>query len=337
MENPCQYCGTSISIPEKGTLIVKSLDNKASSLYRTLLEVESQGTNHLFQYESLQELKGVAATLVEDGLEEQLVSLKSATSTQPILVQHLYERLTYPEMTATIEEGWFTTHLQPIVHLSDHSIFGYEALLRPTHYEINPMQLFSFAQRAGLHSMLDQKAREEAVKKKAELIPKGQKCFINFLPSTIYAPEHCLSHTFSIVNRYNVNPAELVFEVVETEAIDDVDHLKRILRTYQTFGMEVALDDVGAGFSTLERLSLLTPQLVKIDRSFITDCHQDESKQQFLKEVIDIANQLEISVLGEGIETKEEYEWLKQLGVHYAQGYYIGKPSPYLMEAIATQ
>ncbi|QAS54698.1 hypothetical protein HLI_17625 [Halobacillus litoralis] len=154
----------------------------------------------------------------------------------------------------------------------------------------------------------------------------GQKIFINFLPSTIYVPEFCLQHTFQIVEEFNIDPSDLVFEVVETEKIKDVDHMKSILDTYKSSGMKVALDDVGAGYSTLEMLNLLQPDFLKIDRSYIQNCHTSPEKQAFLYKVMDRAKHIGIKVLAEGIETRDEWNWLHALGVNYGQGYFIGCP-----------
>lgn len=177
--------------------------------------------------------------------------------------------------------------------------------------------------------MLDQKARRTAVKAKSEHLLEGQKIFINFLPSTIYVQEFCLKHTFQVVKEFDLNPSDLVFEVVETEKITDVAHLKSILDTYKSSGMKVALDDVGTGYSTLDMFNLLQPDYLKIDRSYVEDCHKSIENQTFLYQVMERADRIGIQVLAEGIETKEEWDWLRKLGVDYGQGYFIAKPQPY--------
>jgi EAL domain-containing protein (putative c-di-GMP-specific phosphodiesterase class I) len=91
---------------------------------------------------------------------------------------------------------------------------------------LSPGKLFEVATKTGLHSLLDQRAREVAVKARVGKVPAGTKSFINFLPSTIYNPDFCLQHTFKIVEKYQINPEDLVFEVVETEKIVNIGHLK---------------------------------------------------------------------------------------------------------------
>ncbi|KGP71222.1 EAL domain-containing protein [Pontibacillus yanchengensis] len=330
MSNACQYCGIQMDIPEQGQITIHPKQyNKLSVSMALETDFNQKQNRYYFPFQSPNHLITLLEDWLKDDLHNEWVELLDNHNNQmPITIQHLYERAIQPELTSIIYKGEFSSHIQPIIDLKSKEVFGYEALLRTTNSSISPGELFGFAQRAGLHSMLDQKAREEAVKSKAEHIPKGQKCFINFLPSTIYVPEYCLRHTFNIVRRYNVDPADLVFEVVETEKITNMDHLKNIFETYQASGMNVALDDVGSGYSTIDVLNLLKPHIVKIDREYIRDCHLEKEKQDFLLRVMNTANELGVELLAEGIETIEEYYWLQNNGIQYGQGYYIGKPSP---------
>ncbi|UOQ46106.1 EAL domain-containing protein [Halobacillus salinarum] len=326
----CQFCGTAVSIPESGALLfdLPSLfDRDVAVSSAALSEMKN---SKVITYETKTQLQNVLKSLItKKEPEEWIYVLDASAHIFPITLRHLFERLEHPELAEIIHQSDFTSYFQPILDMKSNSIFGYEALLRTSYKDIDPGMLFSFAHRSGLHSMLDQKARRTAVKKKAQYLSEGQKMFINFLPSTIYVPEFCLQHTFQIVKEFNVNPEDLVFEVVESEKITDVPHLKSILDTYQASGMKVALDDVGTGYSTLDMLSLIQPDILKIDRSYVRNCNQDEANQKFLYNVMDRAQTLNIKVLAEGIETMEEWNWLKAHDIDYGQGYFIGKPKPY--------
>lgn len=92
-------------------------------------------------------------------------------------------------------------------------------------------------------------------------------------------------------------------------------------------GIGIALDDFGTGYNDCSSLSLLEPDYIKLDRCLISDIDSSPKKQERLKEIIDIAHSLNISVLAEGVETKEEYEYLKHSGTGLAQGYYLGRPA----------
>nr|WP_245345296.1 EAL domain-containing protein [Halobacillus andaensis] len=313
-------------LPDTGAVVVNK--QREQSAFQLPVHYEDQD-RIIHNYHSQSQLLESLHIIFQKSNPNEWIHILNKDHSQsfPINVQHLYERMKHPELASVIYKGAFKSHLQPIVYLEDYNIFGYESLLRTTTANVSPGDLFSFAHNAGLHSMLDQKARRAAVQAKSEQIDQGQKIFINFLPSTIYVPEFCLKHTFQMVKEFDIDPKDIIFEVVETEKITDVNHLKSIFDTYKASGMKVALDDVGAGFSTLEMLTLLQPDYVKIDRSYIQDCHQNLEHQNFLKEVINRATHFGIYVLAEGIETKEEADWLRSAGIHFGQGYYFGKPS----------
>jgi EAL domain-containing protein (putative c-di-GMP-specific phosphodiesterase class I) len=285
--------------------------------YRNLNELETK-------LDALCRQLGEGAKKIKAGISQY-----GTKPAQLLNASELFSRVNHREMVHTIQHGEFQSFQQPIINLKKgDSIYGYESLLRTAgRVQIPPGVLFKTAEETGLMSMLDQKARESAIKARKKSIPEGIKSFINFLPSTIYNPDFCLQHTFQIVEKYGINPADLVFEVVETEKISDVDHLKKVLNTYKKRGMKVALDDVGAGFSTLEMLEALQPDYLKIDRSYIDHCDQNHENQQFLSKVMNIAEGLGIIVLAEGIERKEELEFCRSIGADLAQGYYIGRPA----------
>ncbi|MFC4321132.1 EAL domain-containing protein [Litchfieldia salsa] len=333
--NPCVECGIPMVIHDTGYILIKG--NSVSTLFDQMnIEYEVKQDKVIYYYSSRDVLKTLMDNLFHhvDNMSHFQASIhqsKDSLKYNLIPLLHLYERIVNERIVTFIQKGEFISYIQPIIDLNKHhQLYGYESLLRSADPSENiyPSEIFSVAEKTGLKSMLDQRAREEAIKSRLNKISPGVKSFINFLPSTIYNPEYCLRHTFAIVEKYNVNPSDLVFEVVETEKIDDVEHLKNILRTYKNSGMKVALDDVGAGYSTINMLTELKPDYVKIDREYISFCDQDSRKQAFLDQVISITKQLGIIVLGEGIERKEELDYCKHIGMDLAQGYYIGKPSP---------
>ncbi|QPC48122.1 EAL domain-containing protein [Mangrovibacillus cuniculi] len=303
--NSCVHCGVHYHVPDSGTIHIALLDRVLSY------------TNHT-------ELVTILEKLSHNRIGEIILNTASFNVSRLLSIVHNYKDIQF------IQSGKMMSYLQPIITLEDHEIYGYESLLRSNEkdYQLRPGHLFSLANDIGLHSRLDQRAREEAIKARSKVIPNGTKSFINFLPSTIYNPDFCLQHTFSLVEKYAINPQDLIFEVVETERIDDVPHLLSVLKRYKQEGMKVALDDVGAGFATLDVLSALQPDYVKIDRGYITNCHLDTEKQKFLHKVKKLSLDLGFKTLAEGVETKEEYTFCKELGLDLAQGYYIQKPQP---------
>ncbi len=149
----------------------------------------------------------------------------------------------------------------------------------------------------------------------------------NFLPSVIYDPNVCLRTTTALIHKYNLNPKNIVFEVVESEEISDTDHLLNILDFYRERGFNIALDDMGSGYSSLNRLIRLNPDYIKIDMEIIRDIHKVELKQAIFKSLVSISKNANISILAEGVETRKELEYVVVNGANLVQGYYFGKPS----------
>lgn len=217
-------------------------------------------------------------------------------------------------------------HYQPILR-SDGELFGYELLARFTDSEGNmvyPGELFQAARLRGRLYALDRVCRMAAVRHAARL--DKVKAFINFIPTSIYSPEFCLRSTMQLANKLNLDPQQLVFEVVETDKVDDVEHLKTILTYYKDKGFMYALDDVGEGFSTIEMLTGIEPHYMKLDRKFVSDVHKDKEKQRVAHVFLEKARAMGTIPLAEGIEQREEYHWLKDAGYVLFQGYYFGRP-----------
>lgn len=255
----------------------------------------------------------------------------SAKPSHPVKLQFssFIARVKHHHLVQLITDNQFTSYMQPIIDIHKLDIVAYELLMRPAQGRppFQPYELFQVAQQTGLHSFLDRSARISAIQVSAMHLRKGTKRFINFLPSSIYNPNYCLSHTFQAIEQLDQDPNDFVFEVVETEKITDVKHLKNIFEVYQRHGIQVALDDVGAGFATLEVMTELKPNFVKIDRELVSFCDQDQKKQQIITNIVQCAESFGASVLAEGIERGEELEFCKSEGITLGQGYLIGKPA----------
>lgn len=221
-----------------------------------------------------------------------------------------------------------TSHFQPIIKASDNSIYGYETLARGVMADgtlVYPNELFEKSKRNDLNFNLDRLCRESALKTAATK-KINQKVFINFIPTSIYDPEFCLQSTVKWANQLEFDPSNIVFEVVETELVKDQQHLKKILQYYRDEGFKIALDDVGEGYSSLNMLIELKPDIIKIDRNIISSIDKDDFKQSVYKALYNIAKENNIEVLAEGVETPYEIEVIRQIGVDYIQGYYYSKP-----------
>lgn len=225
-----------------------------------------------------------------------------------------------------IHRNAIVSYSQPIVN-NRNEIYGYGVLSRFTREDgslIYPNEIFDAAKTRGRLYALDRLCRMAAVKYAAVL---KKKTFINFIPTSIYSPQHCLQSTVKLANLLQIDPNQFVFEVVESEQVDDIDHLKSILNYYNEKGFQYALDDVGEGYNTLEMLADIKPHYMKLDMKYAQGVNNDSQKQNTAKQFLKKAIEIGATPLAEGIETQEDFEWLKQNGYKLFQGYLFGKPS----------
>jgi len=234
------------------------------------------------------------------------------------------------ELISILKDGNITTFYQPILDTQSLEIYGYECLSRGVKKDGNYMRpdlMFQAAKTTGMLFNLDRQCRESAIKTSA--VKKiDRNIFINFLPTAIYNPEFCLQDTVKWLTQMEFNPSAITFEVVETENITNIEHLRTILEYYKDKGYNTALDDMGSGYSSLNILAELTPDIVKLDINMIRNIDTKPVKQAILEGIISIAQKTGFKLIAEGVETKAEYEWIKAKGVDYVQGFLFAKPSP---------
>ncbi|RXT15272.1 EAL domain-containing protein [Ammoniphilus sp. CFH 90114] len=226
-----------------------------------------------------------------------------------------------------IREGQVTSYFQPIVN-QEEQVVAYELLSRFYGQDGNlrsPGEVFKAAKKRNRLYAIDRLCRMTAVRNSARI---NVMAFINFLPTSIYSPSHCLQSTIRLAEELGVKPTNLVFEVVESEKVDDIEHLKSILTYYKKQGFQYALDDVGEGFSTIELLRELSPGYMKLDMKYVHGVASDSMKQLMAKRLLKAAQEIGSVPLAEGIETREDFLWLRDVGFELFQGYLFGKPLP---------
>ena len=228
-----------------------------------------------------------------------------------------------------IQKEQIVCYYQPIID-TDNNIYAYEILSRfldENGKMLYPGEVFSAAKKRGRLYALDRICRMTAVKYAAKL--DGKKAFINFIPTSIYSPEHCLKSTTEIAASLNMDPKKLVFEVVETEKVEDITHLKKIMTFYKERGFQYALDDVGEGYSTLQMLEEIQPHYMKLDMKYVQGVATHIEKQKVALQFLQKAQEIHSIPLAEGIEDIKDFDWLKEAGYQLFQGYYFGKPLPH--------
>ena len=217
---------------------------------------------------------------------------------------------------------------QPIVDSQRREIVGYEALTRgPAGHPLqSPELLFQVATEHGLLSELEILCRDNAIRRFAELALPG-KLFLNISPMILLSQDHPQGETVRMVEQAGLSCDRIVIELTEKYQVQDAALLQQAITRYRQCGFEVAIDDLGAGYSGLKLWSELRPDIVKIDRYFIHECHRDIIKREFLHTIFELGRSTNAQIIAEGIETEEEYQLLSELGMQYAQGYLVARPS----------
>jgi EAL domain-containing protein (putative c-di-GMP-specific phosphodiesterase class I) len=119
----------------------------------------------------------------------------------------------------------------------------------------------------------------------------------------------------------------LTFEIVEQEDLTDIAHLHRIIAEYRRIGFKIAQDDFGSGFSSLARFAELKPEVVKLDRSVMRNCDQDETRRAIIVHTVRLCRELNVKLVVEGVETEAELVALQMAGVRFMQGFYFARPA----------
>tara|TARA_B110000008_G_scaffold88171_1_gene90231 strand:- start:13606 stop:14376 length:771 start_codon:yes stop_codon:yes gene_type:complete len=217
----------------------------------------------------------------------------------------------------------FTMAFQPIINCKTQSVFGYEALVRGLNIE----SAYSIISRVNDDNryLFDQQCRIKAIALASELNLETM-LSINFLPNAIYKPERCIRTTLEAAKKYDFPIENIMFEFTEVEKIEDASHVKRIVEYYQSLGFRTAIDDFGAGYSGLNLLADFQTDIIKLDMALIRNVHSNTARQSIVRRCLEMFDDLDVIALAEGIETYEEYVWLKNAGIELMQGYLFAKP-----------
>ncbi len=226
----------------------------------------------------------------------------------------------------------FTLYFQPIQNIRSGEISHYEVLIRMIDKDgtiIMPGEFISVAERTGMIHQINRYVLKASIEKLASL--KAVEPPINLsinLSGRVMDDPQLLQQLTHLLSTSGVNPKHLVFEITETAALADVNAAERLMTELQALGCRFALDDFGVGFSSFYYLRELPLDIVKIDGSFIKQLPSNPKDQVFVKALTDMANALGKETIAEFVEDEPTLQLLAELGVNYAQGYHIGRPSP---------
>ena len=211
--------------------------------------------------------------------------------------------------------GGLRVVFQPIRDLASGTVVGYEALSRfPTG---SPMGWFNEAHQLGLGIELEIAAVSDAV---AQRRPGWGYVSVNVSPAVVVAPPF-----LDLVARLP-DPSRLVLELTEHSVVDDYGRLCGVLEEMRSGGVRIAIDDTGGGVSSLRHVLLISPDIIKLDRSLIERLDEDDRRQALAELMVQFSNRIEARLVAEGIERDEELAACLRHGIELGQGYLLGRP-----------
>lgn len=221
-----------------------------------------------------------------------------------------------------------TAVFQPIVDLHQRHVAGFEGLIRGPASSVlhSPTELFSVARDYGMVSEVEYLSRRVVLESFARL-GFSRKVFLNVSPDILLQQDSKTGETLKYIEELGLQPSQVIIEITENTPTLDYQLLRDATRHYRSMGFEIAIDDLGEGFSGLRLWSEIRPNYVKIDKHFIQNIHLDPVKLQFVRSIQEIATKSGARIIAEGIESQAELMAVRDLGIAYGQGYHIARPT----------
>ena len=233
-------------------------------------------------------------------------------------------------MRTALEEEQFEMYYQPKVSLLTGKVESVEALIRwnhPTRGLVPPNEFISYAEESGMivplgRWIIDTAARQAGIWKKHG---HNLRIAINVSARQLRVPTLLDDFTQAILSN-GLTPSMIDLELTESCLIDDEHLAQKLVRMFRELGAQVHMDDFGTGYSSLSQLARLPLDVLKLDGSFIKSIHTDVKSQALVRSMAAVAHELNLKIVAECVETKEQAEFLREIGVDYAQGYLYSKP-----------
>ena len=247
--------------------------------------------------------------------------------------QQLWEHKVEDEMERALKSKEFKVYLQPKYSAKEERIAGAEALVRWMHPEdglIPPNRFIPIFERNGFILQLDDYMLEEVAEQQAKWMQAGQELFpisVN-VSRAHFTRENLAEHICGIIDKYQVPHHVIELELTESAFFDDKEVLLNTVKQLREFGFVVSMDDFGAGYSSLNSLKELHIDVLKIDADFFRGADSEERGLLIVSEVIDLAKKLDMKIVAEGIENREQVDFLAKQECDLIQGYYFAKPMP---------
>jgi diguanylate cyclase (GGDEF)-like protein/PAS domain S-box-containing protein len=240
------------------------------------------------------------------------------------------------QIEEALENSRFVLFLQPIMRLHSDTIEHYEVLLRmrapKTDELVMPAKFIEVAEQTGLIHQIDHWVLNHSIQKLAELHQQGRRITLSInLSGAIIDDPVIVPLIKQLIQKYQVNPSYVIFEVTETLAVSNLLQANKIMQAIKALGCRFSLDDFGVGFSSFDYMRQLPVDIIKIDGIFIKNLDKNADDRLFVKALVDVAKGLGKKTIAEFVENEDILKLLRTFGVDYAQGYHVGKPQPELL------
>lgn len=249
--------------------------------------------------------------------------------------KNTYERLDIEKnlrMAVSADYEEFTLYIQPIIDSNTMSPVGGEVLLRWNCKQLGfllPDEFIPIAEHIGLITHIGNHVLKQACFINKNWSDMGIEMYISVNLSVIQLLQNDIIETIEdILKETGVNPKNLVLEVTENLAINDMSRMKKVIEDIKSLGIQIALDDFGTGYSSLSYIKQINFDIIKVDRSFVADIEKDNYARTFIKLISELSKQLNVKICVEGVENMRQYEILKELDVTLLQGFHFGRPVP---------
>ena len=245
----------------------------------------------------------------------------------------LREKAITDVMETALSEKQFTVYLQPKYNLNDNRMAGAEALVRWIHPEwgfMSPGEFIPLFEKNGFIPRLDQYVWEEVCAKMKEWKEKGYPLVpvsVNVSRADVYKAD-LVEKFVGLVEKYGIEPAYLHLEITESAYAENPNQILTTVERLKSLGFIIEMDDFGSGYSSLNMLNQMKLDILKLDMKFIQNEMKKSEKESILRFIVRLAHWMNLRVVAEGVETREQVERLREMGCDYVQGYFFAKPMP---------
>lgn len=273
-------------------------------------------------------------------IDKALIACKMSKNTVSTMVTVLESDITKKlirnqsithKMNAALNNNEFIPYIQPKISFRDGAIVGGEALVRWMSADegmIVPGDFIPLFEQNGFVTKVDFYMLEKVcsmIKRREKWGKKTVPISVNQSRIHVYDSTY-INKLINVFDRFELDKNSVVFELTESAFTENTDDMIKLIRRMASLGYNISMDDFGCGYSSLNMLNLLPINELKLDQQFLSD--ESERSRYIIKNIVNLAHGLGISVVCEGVETDEQVQFLKKIGCDVAQGYYYAKPMP---------